>query len=837
MSKINIQQRTLYRNVLIATCLFFVSSCNATSDYSNLSNKSVSLSRSFPYKKLANDNETPSKQVCKIPNNFELDENFDVRRHVFISSSNGTLVKTFQNDAREGDPGYLIDREMYWRDSKIDLAKHISRPGFGWSFRYIMDGYLHYAKKWSNNKHRPCPLNLLFYFNGGLNSQEFVESEAAKQIPLMLRDGYYPIFFIWDTEPFESYFEQIRFIHDGWHRDNDIRAAKAPFVMAGDIITGYARAPSDWLTHTGRYWNSTRFLADPCRQLIGDVRCGDEESKLSNIVRLTNKIEDKNYHDGMGPIISAIDVDEEKKISINQYLGTSDEYNKVNGDGRDVSAGDVLYSALTLPRLAIGTPLARGFGKTAWDNFVRRTRVTIRRPVDVRLGDAACPENHKEHLRKNVAGSGAFSRFFTRLDLLTDYDPERIRSLGDTKWACYGYRDEEGRIISGDFQWIYKFDNIEKYFVDHNFDLQRIHESCDKLPKEEWYKCACGNVVNYHREYQGYDLDQFDISEVKSDYEKAVEIIDKLFDPKQNSVYEDMNLVKGYCHDWNNDYLFSEFYRDLNEFFKNVRPNITLIGHSMGGIVINELVSRFPKIPYSDIVVMASAASSQDTIDMLEAFFEEDNVRYSQMDENLYAEKSGVVSISTQAEGENVINQRRFYSLMLHPLNDDRELTFWGLPPSGSLLRWIDEFYEIPKTPLGRVFGYWPNALSASLALSDDARKHTFFRVYKQPETPLSLEYGLNPVEHGMFNDTEACFWRPTFWGVDPRSDRYKHLNQETILDHGTCPCGVGGPDEEASSEELSYKHKLRETKNGRENVKCDFIKSQANELSGHAMR
>jgi hypothetical protein len=40
----------------------------------------------------------------------------------------------------------------------------------------------------------------------------------------------------------------------------------------------------------------------------------------------------------------------------------------------------------------------------------------------------------------------------------------------------------------------------------------------------------------------------------------------------------------------------------LRELPANERPPITLIGHSMGAIVINEILRNFPDLPYRNIV-------------------------------------------------------------------------------------------------------------------------------------------------------------------------------------------------------------------------------------------
>ena len=78
---------------------------------------------------------------------------------------------------------------------------------------------------------------------------------------------------------------------------------------------------------------------------------------------------------------------------------------------------------------------------------------------------------------------------------------------------------------------------------------------------------------------------------------------------------------------------------------------ITMIGPSMGAIVINELPDRFRDLSYADIVVMASAASMRDTRRVLNRYFED-----------------------TPGEDPDT----NFYALMLHPLNDARERQYAG---------------------------------------------------------------------------------------------------------------------------------------------------------------
>jgi hypothetical protein len=101
---------------------------------------------------------------------------------------------------------------------------------------------------------------------------------------------------------------------------------------------------------------------------------------------------------------------------------------------------------------------------------------------------------------------------------------------------------------------------------------------------------------------------------------------------------------------------------------------------------------------------------------------------------------------------------------MLHPLNDAREREYGGAVPSGSLLMWIDEMYNVAKTPDDKVFGFWPTAKSARRMFGRAAQKQTLYRVFSRPQS--AKKDHTNPIEHGQFNEDDTCFWRPSFWGV-----------------------------------------------------------------------
>ena len=112
---------------------------------------------------------------------------------------------------------------------------------------------------------------------------------------------------------------------------------------------------------------------------------------------------------------------------------------------------------------------------------------------------------------------------------------------------------------------------------------------------------------------------------------------------------------------------------------------ITLIGHSMGTIVLNELLRVYPRLPYENIVYMAAASSMSD-------FY-----------------RSVIPLLEKDKEGDGKKRGLRFYSLLLHPYAEATERFAGGMAPDGSLLEWVDNMYERPKTIFDRTLGKWRN--------------------------------------------------------------------------------------------------------------------------------
>jgi len=168
------------------------------------------------------------------------------------------------------------------------------------------------------------------------------------------------------------------------------------------------------------------------------------------------------------------------------------------------------------------------------------------------------------------------------------------------------------------------------------------------------------------------------------------------------------------------------------------RP-ITLIGHSMGAIVLNEVIRLYAAMDFDTIVYMASAASARDVYENVLPYL---------------------------ATHRNT----RFYNLTLHPNADAREHMFSPVVPVGSLLEAIDDIYENPATHVDRTFGKWTNVMETLHLIPDSIRGQITIKGFGWND-PNHPGYGArtgDPGVHGDFNEADLAFWRRSFWEATP---------------------------------------------------------------------
>jgi hypothetical protein len=160
---------------------------------------------------------------------------------------------------------------------------------------------------------------------------------------------------------------------------------------------------------------------------------------------------------------------------------------------------------------------------------------------------------------------------------------------------------------------------------------------------------------------------------------------------------------------------------------------ITLIGHSMGTIVANEILRCVPSVPYQDIVYLAAACSVDDFHDAFLSYRE------------------------SRPKGAPL---PQWFGLSLHPIAEREEWNALDIAPRGSILEWIDDLYTNPRTILDRTLGRWDN-ISRTLQVFEPSLRASMhlksFSVGSDPEYP---DY--NPQKHTEF--IEGAFWREDHW-------------------------------------------------------------------------
>jgi hypothetical protein len=190
------------------------------------------------------------------------------------------------------------------------------------------------------------------------------------------------------------------------------------------------------------------------------------------------------------------------------------------------------------------------------------------------------------------------------------------------------------------------------------------------------------------------------------------------------------------------------------------RVELTVIGHSMGTIILNRVI-RDARLDITNIVYMGAACSIAD--------FENSVLPYMKQHTNT-----------------------QFFNVSLHPIAEAGEINMLDLTPRGSLLAWIDSFLANPVTERERTLGSWRNLffssatgepVVASFFNNQDGVSFTnrlHFRAfsagggeanqlrppkYQWNKDPLGLPLAdrcNTPFKHGEFSDLP--YWEPRIW-------------------------------------------------------------------------
>lgn len=243
----------------------------------------------------------------------------------------------------------------------------------------------------------------------------------------------------------------------------------------------------------------------------------------------------------------------------------------------------------------------------------------------------------------------------------------------------------------------------------------------DGVGQGAWRNMLRRTQVLFHAE------DEFDIRNYRNDECRVRQLLVQEGDPNcTDHDGQKAEIPKGAAYQ-----LFSKLQAYMK---KHEDTELTLVGHSMGAIVLNRALREFPDLASTNkvnVVYLAAACSIDD--------FRNSVIPYLQRNE-----------------------QAHFYSLMLHPFAEVREwqANFLDLAPRGSLLVWIDNFLSAPHTILDRTLGRWENITQTAHIIPIKVRSRTTFKAFCVGEDCAK------PTRHGDFSLPEYEFWSPDFWKI-----------------------------------------------------------------------
>jgi hypothetical protein len=165
----------------------------------------------------------------------------------------------------------------------------------------------------------------------------------------------------------------------------------------------------------------------------------------------------------------------------------------------------------------------------------------------------------------------------------------------------------------------------------------------------------------------------------------------------------------------------------------------------MGTIVINEAYAKFSDLPANLIVFMAAACSMRE--------FRETTGKYLASHPHI-----------------------PFYNLSLHPRAELDDVEALGLPVRGSLLVWIDEFFENPKSFGDRTLGTFENIIIAQDLLPDSPSIHLKAFPVEDGKAVKEQRLYLGPQRHGDFDDYH--FWQKDFRSTDQKKTLYTRISK-----------------------------------------------------------
>jgi len=192
------------------------------------------------------------------------------------------------------------------------------------------------------------------------------------------------------------------------------------------------------------------------------------------------------------------------------------------------------------------------------------------------------------------------------------------------------------------------------------------------------------------------------------------------------------------------DGVFSDFAKMLLEYAQeHPDTEITLIGHCMGAIIATEFLSRYPDIPFKNIVFLAGAASVQETAAAVRPFLR----RHP---------------------------KAHFYNLCLHPWVDWYDMMDYMVLPCGSVLTWVNDHLTEPVSREEYTVGMWGPSIVYLPRMLRGVERQVTLKAFGINDPVTNVGEDMMPRQHTDFSSPKIRFWREEFWEVPMFARRYK---------------------------------------------------------------
>jgi hypothetical protein len=210
---------------------------------------------------------------------------------------------------------------------------------------------------------------------------------------------------------------------------------------------------------------------------------------------------------------------------------------------------------------------------------------------------------------------------------------------------------------------------------------------------------------------------------------------------------------------------------------------VTLVAHSAGTIIVNDLLRRQLPADTLDQESAGSAATTQEDAAQLPV----NDIVYMAAACSIRDFAGSVIPFMQLGRNKNT----HLHLLCLHPSAEILDAEADDIPPRGSLLCWIDDFLTRPTTPLDRTLGRWDNILQVPYVIPPQLRGRVSIKAFdllRRPNDPTTTQPGdcskpmmtptaaydvpfvaeglvppiWDPQMHGDFSNSP--YWDPGFW-------------------------------------------------------------------------